>query len=111
MPICEVDLQIGGKYRYVWRNDANGEEFGVHGEFREVERPHRLVQRESMCGVSGEALCTAVFAEFGTGTRFTLTMLFDSQEARDGALASGMVEGMSMSYDRMQDVIVKQAVS
>jgi uncharacterized protein YndB with AHSA1/START domain len=111
MPTCDVDLRAGGRYRYVWRNDADGNEFGVQGQFREIERPHRIVHTESMDGVPGEALCTTTFAESGPQTRFTLTMLFGSREARDGALESGMTEGMSMSYDRMQGLIGKEQTS
>lgn len=107
MPTCEVDLSVGGRYRYVWRNDAGAGEFGVQGEFREIDRPKRIVHTESMDGISGEALCTTTFEEAGSKTRFTLTMLFESQEARDVALESGMTEGMSMSYDRMQELIEK----
>ena len=108
MPICDVDLRVGGRYRYVWRNDAGAGEFGVQGEFREIHRPNRIVHTESMDGVTGEALCTTTFEGSGPQTQLTLTMLFESQEARDVALESGMTEGMSMSYDRMQDLIGKQ---
>jgi uncharacterized protein YndB with AHSA1/START domain len=108
MPICEIDLRAGGRYRYVWRNDADGSEFGVQGEFREIAAPGRLVHTESMDGTPGEALCTSTFARSGDRTAFTLTMLFDTQEARDGALRSGMIEGMSMSYDRMQEIVREQ---
>ncbi len=111
MPICEVDLSVGGRYRYVWRNDADGSEFGVQGEFREIDRPHRLVHTESMDGVPGEALCTTTFTQSGPQTRFTLTMVFGSREARDTALESGMTEGMSMSYDRMQEIVGKERAS
>lgn len=105
LPVCELDLRVGGRYRYLWRNDAGAGEFGVQGEFREIDRPHRIVHTESMDGVPGEALCTTTLEESGAQTRLTLTMLFESQEARDVALESGMTDGMSMSYDRMQDVI------
>ncbi|HVR47227.1 MAG TPA: SRPBCC family protein [Candidatus Binatia bacterium] len=111
MPTCDVDLTVGGRYRYVWRNDAGAGEFGVQGEFREIDRPQRIVHTESMDGIPGEALCTTTFEESGSNTRFTLTMLFESQEARDVALESGMTEGMSMSYDRMQDLIGKERAS
>ncbi len=111
MPVCDVDLRVGGRYCYVWRNDAGAGEFGVHGEFREIDPVHRIVHTESMDGVPGEALCTATFEASGRQTRFTLTMLFESQEARDVALESGMTEGMSMSYDRMQDLIGKEHAS
>jgi uncharacterized protein YndB with AHSA1/START domain len=104
MPVCEIDLRAGGRYRYVWRNDDKGVEFGVQGEYREVHAPSRLISVETMEGVTGEALCTATFAKSGDGTLFTLTMQFESQKLRDGALESGMTEGMSMSYDRLDDV-------
>jgi len=101
MPICEVDLRAGGRYRYVWRSDSDSSEFGVQGEFREIASPQRLVSIETMDGAPGESLCTATFAQSGTGTLFTLTMSFDSRETRDVALQSGMTDGMSLSYDRL----------
>jgi uncharacterized protein YndB with AHSA1/START domain len=104
MPVCEIDLRAGGRYRYVWRNDDNGTEFGVQGEFREVLAPNRIVNVEKMDGVPGEATCMASFAPVGEGTLYTLTMQFESQELRDGALESGMTDGMSLSYDRLDDV-------
>jgi uncharacterized protein YndB with AHSA1/START domain len=102
MPVCEIDLKVGGRYRYVWRNDAGNNEFGVQGEFEAVDAPDRLVHREVMDGVPGQALCTTTFERSNGGTLFALTILFESQELRDSALASGMTEGMSMSYDRLQ---------
>jgi uncharacterized protein YndB with AHSA1/START domain len=39
MPVCEIDLKVGGAWRYVWRNEENGREFGMHGEYREIDRP------------------------------------------------------------------------
>ncbi|HEY9084870.1 MAG TPA: SRPBCC family protein [Candidatus Tyrphobacter sp.] len=104
MPVCEIDLRPGGRYRYVWRNDDRGAEFGVQGAFREIHAPDRIVNVEMMDGVPGEALCTTTFIKSGDGTLLTLTMQFESQELRDGALASGMSDGMSMSYDRLDGV-------
>ncbi|HLY03568.1 MAG TPA: SRPBCC family protein [Candidatus Cybelea sp.] len=101
MPVCEIDLRAGGRYRYVWRNDDTGAEFGVQGEFREVHAPDRIVNVETMDGVPGKASCTTTFTKSGDGTLFKLTMRFESQELRDGALESGMTDGMSMSYDRL----------
>src|SRR5471032_2706722 len=43
MPVCEIDLRAGGKYRYVWRNPADGREFGMEGVYREVAAPSRIV--------------------------------------------------------------------
>ncbi len=104
MPVCEIDLRPGGRYRYVWRNDDKGAEFGVLGEFREIHAPDRIVNVERMDGVPGEALCTTIFIKSSDRTLLTLTMQFESQELRDGALESGMTDGMSMSYDRLDDV-------
>jgi uncharacterized protein YndB with AHSA1/START domain len=103
MPVCEIDLSVGGRYRYVWRNDADGREFGVSGQFTEIASPERIVHVETMDGRPGEALITTTFEDDGPRTRFTLTMHFDSTQARDMALESGMTEGMSISYDRLQD--------
>ena len=104
MPVCEIDLRPGGRYRYQWRSDDDGREFGVQGEFREIDAPARIVNVETMDGVPGEVSCTADFARSGGGTLYSLTMRFESQELRDGALESGMTDGMAMSYDRLDDV-------
>ena len=105
MPVCEIDLTVGGGYRYVWRNDADGREFGVRGQFTEIVSPERIVNVETMDGRPGEVLVTVTFEDEGPRTFFTMTMQFDSRETRDMALESGMTEGMSMSYDRLQDVM------
>jgi len=107
MPVCEIDLRAGGKYHYVWRSDDGGTEFGVRGEFREIEKPHRIVNVETMDGVPGEALCTLTLVQSGTGTTLTLTMRFETQAHRDRALQSGMTDGMSASYDRLETFIAK----
>jgi len=108
MPVCEIDLKAGGAYRYVWRNDADGREFGVQGAFHEIVAPERLVHNERMDGVPGQTLCTTTFVSSGGRTLFTMTMLFESKELRDGALESGMTGGMEISYDRLQDMIRAQ---
>jgi uncharacterized protein YndB with AHSA1/START domain len=102
MPVCEIDLRAGGAYRYVWRNDKSGAEFGTRGEYREVIVPERLVHTERMDGADGEALCTLTFVESAGRTTLTTLMRFPTKETRDQALQSGMTDGMSMSYDRME---------
>ena len=102
MPICEIDLKVGGSYRYVWRNDDNGTEFGTRGKFLEIAAPKRIVHTESMDGMAGEALCTLMLVESGGRTTLSITMMFPSKEARDQALQTGMTDGMAMSYDRLQ---------
>jgi uncharacterized protein YndB with AHSA1/START domain len=105
MPICEIDLSVGGRYRYVWRNDDNGTEFGVRGEYREIAAPDRLVHTETMDGMNGDVLCTQTFVESGARTTMILAMVFASKEARDEALQSGMTDGMAVSYDRLEETV------
>ena len=110
MPVCEIDLTVGGRYRYVWHNDADGQEFGVQGQFLEISSPERIVNVETMDGMPGETTITTTFEDNGGETIFTLNMLFDSQQSRDAALQTGMTDGMGMSYDRLQDLIDKEQV-
>lgn len=46
MPVCEIDLRVGGRYRYVWRRDRDGSEMAMGGVYREIERPGRIVHTE-----------------------------------------------------------------
>ena len=115
MPVCDIDLKVGGGYHYVWRSDAGEGEFGARGKYREIAAPQRLVHTESMEGVpgaeGGEALCTLTFVESSRGTTLITTMLFDSKEGRDMALASGMTDGMATSYDRMAELMRQEAAA
>jgi uncharacterized protein YndB with AHSA1/START domain len=105
MPVCEIDLRVGGRYHYLWHNDADGREFGVQGEFHEIAAPNRLVHSERMDGFPGQAFVTTTFDAAGAQTRFSITIRFESQELRDGALESGMTGGMETSYNRLQEFI------
>jgi uncharacterized protein YndB with AHSA1/START domain len=107
MPVCEIDLRVGGRYRYVWRKQPEGQQMGISGEFREIVRPEKLVATETFdeAWYPGEALDTTVFEERGDVTRVRLTVLYQSQEARDTATRSGMEQGMAAGYDRMEQVL------
>jgi uncharacterized protein YndB with AHSA1/START domain len=104
MPVCEIDLRVGGVWHYVWRS-RDGDEFGTQGVFREIERPARIVQTESMMG-SQETLNTVVLTEEDGRTTMVSSMLFGSRAERDAAVATGMGSGASQSYDRLAEVIV-----
>lgn len=110
MPICEIDLRVGGTYRYVWRSDAEGSEFGFTGEFREIVVPSRIVHTEGMIGTPGEAMVTTLFKEHAGRTVLTLTMSFESQHVRDQVLLTGMTDGMAQSYDRLDELLAEQVV-
>jgi uncharacterized protein YndB with AHSA1/START domain len=102
MPICEMDLRVGGEWRYVWRN-ADGDEFAIQGVFRQIEPPARLVYTESMMG--SEALQTIVLTEEDGITTMVSSLLYGSRAERDAAIATGMEEGTSQSYDRLAGVL------
>jgi uncharacterized protein YndB with AHSA1/START domain len=105
MPVCEIDLRVGGAFRYVWRNDQSGFEFGARGIWKEIVAPTRLVHTEHMDGFEGELLCTYSVTEESGRTTLTVTMQFVSEAARDGALATGMTDGMRQCYDRLDDLM------
>jgi uncharacterized protein YndB with AHSA1/START domain len=104
MPVCEVDLRVGGAYRYVWRQDADGTEMSAGGVYREIVGPERLVatERFERPWYPGEALLTLVLVEAGGRTTLTQTLLYESREARDLVLQSGMATGVEASYDRLE---------
>jgi uncharacterized protein YndB with AHSA1/START domain len=105
MPKCAIDLRPGGRYEYVWRSDEDGNEFGVHGEFREIDAPKRIVNVERMDGAPGQAVVMAMFSNDGTGTAFSVTIEFESKTQRDGALETGMTDGMATSYERLENFL------
>jgi uncharacterized protein YndB with AHSA1/START domain len=88
---CEIALTVGGAFRYVWRNGADGQEFVVSGVFTEIVRPERVVHTERFDDPDfpGESLETWAFAERDGRTTLTTTLLYESKEARDKARAYG----------------------
>ena len=111
MPVCEIDLRVGGKYRYVWRRDKDGKEMGMGGVYHEIVAPERIVHTEKFdeSWYPGEAVDTLVLTEQGGKTTLTQTMLLVSREARDGILKSGMESGVSKSYDRLEALLASPA--
>ena len=113
MPVCEMDVRVGGAYRWRWRSD-DGAEFGFTGVFRDVEPAARLAHTQvydpgDMGGDMGdESLITVEFSEKEGVTTVTTLMDFGSKEARDAAVATGMTDGMEMSYARLDDMLAIQ---
>ena len=105
--VCEVDLRVGGQYRYVWRS-PEGTEMGMTGLFREIVPPVRLVdaQRFDEDWTGGETIGTVVFTQQGTQTLVTTTVRYASIHARDAALSTGMAEGMEMSYRHLDQFLL-----
>jgi uncharacterized protein YndB with AHSA1/START domain len=107
MPVCEIDLKVGGAYRYVWRRDSDGSEMGMGGVYREIVLLERIVSTEvfDKAWYPGEAVGTLALAERGGKTTVTQTVLYQSREARDGILKSGMESGVAASYDRLAQLL------
>lgn len=107
MPVCEVDLRVGGALRYEWRGPDGGG-MGMSGTFREVEPPARLVHTERFDEdwTGGETQVTTTLTEKDGRTTVTTTILYGSREDRDGALKFGMEGGVAASYDRLDTVLV-----
>ncbi|HEV2750013.1 MAG TPA: SRPBCC family protein [Gemmatimonadales bacterium] len=107
MPVCEIDLRVGGKYRYVWRRDSDGTQMGIGGVYREIVAPERIVNTERFdeAWYPGEGLGTLVLVERGGKTTLTNTMRYESRAARDAILKSGMETGVAASYDRLAELL------
>lgn len=115
MPVCEMDVRAGGSYRWRWRSDEDGKEFGFHGIFREVNAPANFLHEEHYdpgdvggpMPTEGPAIITTDFSEQNGVTTLTTTMLFPSKQARDGAVSTGMTDGMEMSYQKLDELLAK----
>jgi uncharacterized protein YndB with AHSA1/START domain len=110
MPVCEIDLKVGGSYRFLWRNET-GAEMGMRGEYREIVRPARLVSTEVFdeAWYPGGAVETMDLVEKDGKTTLTTTVLYDSKEARDGVLKTPMAEGMADSYNKLAELLAEMA--
>ena len=104
MPVCEIDLRVGGGWRFVWRK-ANATEMEMRGTYIEVAPPERLVHTEAWGPEWPETTNTLVLSEENGRTTTVLTVLYPSKEARDAALATGMKSGTEESYERLEEYL------
>jgi uncharacterized protein YndB with AHSA1/START domain len=110
MPVCEIDLRPGGPWRFVWRQgDDAATEFGMYGEYVEVDPPHRVSNTEHWGPELPPSMNVLVLEEKGGRTLMTLTTTYASKEARDAALGTGMTDGMTASFDRLEDYLAGMA--
>lgn len=115
MPVCEMDVRVGGKYTWRWKNEADGKEFGFFGVFREVDAPKRIAHTETfdpgdVGGEMGTSQVSTELSEADGVTTLTTISEFASREARDAAVATGMTDGMEMSYERLDRMCAEPAV-
>jgi len=106
MTECRVDLRVGGEYRWAWKHPEQGS-MGMGGVYREIVRSEKLVSTEKygQGWYSGEAVGTAVLVENQGKTTLHTTMLYESLEARNQALKSGMDTGLNFGYAQMDRVL------
>jgi uncharacterized protein YndB with AHSA1/START domain len=106
MPVCEIDLRVGGRYRFVWRH-ADGREMGMGGVYREIVAPERIVTTELFDEdwTNGEAVQTLVLTEKSSKTTVTNTVLYSSRAARDAVLKTPMADGMEAGYVRLDELL------
>ena len=104
---AQVDLRIGGRWR--WVMTANGGfEVAFRGEYREIDRPHRLVKTEVFELVpDAEAVSTTTFKEADGATTMTILVRYPSQQHRDAAIASGMEGGLQIAFDHLEELVRK----
>ena len=107
MAVCEIDLKVGGTFRYVWARDRDGTEMGMCGVYREVVPSERIVNTETFDDpwYEGEAVSTAELVEHGGKTTLTITVLYASQAIRDAVLRSPMERGVAESYDKLDELL------
>lgn len=115
MPVCEMDVRVGGKYRWSWRSDEDGKEFGFYGDYREVDAPEKIVQAEyydpgTLGGPmpTSPAITRTTFTENNGITTLVTLIRYDSKESRDGAISTGMTDGMETSYQRLDELVAEQ---
>jgi uncharacterized protein YndB with AHSA1/START domain len=104
--VCEIDLRVGGRWRYVTREGDM--EVGFHGEYREIDRPRRMVTTEVFEGFPDAGALNVVTLDEANGvTTMRVLVRHTSREHRDGHINSGMEGGMQISYNRLEDLVAQ----
>jgi uncharacterized protein YndB with AHSA1/START domain len=103
VPVCEVDLRVGGKWRFVNRHPNGEAEF--YGEYREILPPEKIVFTEIFAPFpDSPSLVSSTLTDEQGKTRMTVTVTYPSKEVRDMVIATGMAKGAALSYDRLEEV-------
>jgi len=108
--ICEIDLRVGGKWRYVAVAD-DGFEVGFHGEYREIVADERIVSTEVYEGLpegvseeEGGTVNTATLTESDGRTTLTILIQARNKVSRDAIIDSGMEAGLQDALDLLEEV-------
>ncbi|TGL63005.1 SRPBCC family protein [Leptospira sarikeiensis] len=107
MIVCEIDLKVGGKYRYVWKSLKDGTIMGMGGEYKEISGPKKIVCTEVFdeSWYAGDAIVTTTFTESKGITSMVVTILYGSKETRDMVIKSPMEGGVAQSYNRLETLL------
>ncbi len=109
MTVCEIDLRVGGTWRYAMNAEGFGE-VGFHGEYREIRPFERLVSTEVYEGIpdadANAALDTLTLAEDGDRTLMAVLVEHATKEGRDAHIESGMEDGMQDAMDLLEEVAI-----
>ena len=108
MTVVEIDLRVGGKWRYLMVA-GDGMEIGFHGEYREIVPDERIVSTDVYEGLpegvseeQGGTVNTSTFTEVDGRTTLTLLVQATSKLARDAIIESGMEDGLQDALDLLE---------
>ncbi len=106
LAVCEIDLRVGGTYRYIWRG-PDGMEMGMRGVYQELVPSERVVATEQFDQpwYEGEAVGTVTFDEANGKTTLTMSIRYASKDIRDAVLASPMEQGVGAGYDKLEEIL------
>jgi uncharacterized protein YndB with AHSA1/START domain len=106
-----MEVKPGGKWRFVQR-DAGGKEYAFHGVYHDITPPQRIINTFEFEGLpeKGHVSLDTLRLESlpGNRTRLTTISVFQSVTDRDGMAQSGMEQGISETYDRLEELLTKQ---
>jgi uncharacterized protein YndB with AHSA1/START domain len=108
--VCEVDLKVGGGFRFVLRG-PDGRDMGMRGTYREIVPGERSIHTESFDDFPGESTVTTVLTEKEGTTTLMATVLYPSREVRDAVIQSGMEHGAAESYDKLAELLANDKVT
>lgn len=117
MPVCDMDVRVGGKYRWQWKNREDGQQFGFFGTFTEVDAPSKLTHEQyfdpgnfdSAMPAGDPCIVSVALSEHNGITTLVCNLAFTSKEARAAAVSTGMTDGMEYSYGRLDELVGRKA--
>ena len=113
MQVCDMDVRVGGKYKWQWRSREDGKQFGFFGTFTEVNGPSKIVYEEyydpgdmDFAMAAGDPCIVSLeLSEQNGVTTLVCNMTFASKEARDCAVSTGMTDGMEQSFQKLDELL------